>query len=150
MAGGTFDKLAGKVRPGTYINFESTRQDTVGISERGIVLLPLAGHNFGPAGEFITLLASAPDAERLKLGYSVYDEENRLMLLIREAFKNAAKVIVYITASGDKATGAAAPLTVTSRYGGERGNAIRTAEGFEISEYGRIPTAEEINEIFTF
>ena len=30
MAGGKFDKLAGKVRPGTYLNFESTRSDTVG------------------------------------------------------------------------------------------------------------------------
>lgn len=36
MAGGTFDKLVGKVRPGTYINFVSTKHDTVGISSRGI------------------------------------------------------------------------------------------------------------------
>ena len=27
MAGGKYDKLAGKTRPGTYINFESARQD---------------------------------------------------------------------------------------------------------------------------
>ena len=43
MAGGKYDKLAGKTRPGTYINFESDRNDTVGNSERGIVLLPLIG-----------------------------------------------------------------------------------------------------------
>ena len=34
MAGGKYDKLAGKTRPGTYINFESDRNDTVGNSER--------------------------------------------------------------------------------------------------------------------
>ncbi len=141
MAGGTFDKLAGKVRPGTYINFESTRQDTVGNSERGIVLLPLIGHDFGPAEEFITLQASAPDGERLKLGYSVYDEENRLMLLIREAFKNATKVIVYNVVAGTAATGTADPLTATAKYGGTRGNDIRftvTANpigGYDVAVY---------------
>ena len=35
MAGGKYDKLAGKTRPGTYINFESDRNDTVANSERG-------------------------------------------------------------------------------------------------------------------
>lgn len=54
MAGGKYDKLAGKTRPGTYINFESDRNDTVGNSERGIVLLPLIGYDFGPAKTPIT------------------------------------------------------------------------------------------------
>lgn len=141
MAGGTFDKLAGKTRPGTYINFESTRQDTLGNSERGAVLLPLIGHNWGPAKTFITLSASAPDAERMKLGYSVYDDTNPQMLLIREAFKNAAKVIVYITESGEAAKATATPLTVTARYGGTRGNAIRFSVvanpvgGFDVSVF---------------
>lgn len=141
MAGGTFDKLAGKTRPGTYINFESTRQDTLGNSERGIVLLPLIGHNWGPEKTFITLLAAAPDAERLKLGYSIYDEENPQMFLIREAFKNAAKVIVYITESGEAASATATPLTVTAKYGGTRGNDIRFSVvanpvgGFDVSVF---------------
>lgn len=126
MAGGTFDKLAGKVRPGTYINFESTRQETVGISERGTVLMPLIGHNFGPAKEFITLTAASPDAARLKLGYSVYDDNDR-MLLIREAFKKASKVIVFITESGNAAKGSYEPLTITAKYGGTRGNDIRVS-----------------------
>ena len=55
MAGGKFDKLVGKTRPGTYINFESTRNDTLGNSGRGIVLIPLIGHNYGPSKEFITI-----------------------------------------------------------------------------------------------
>jgi len=36
------------------------------------------------------------------------------------------------------------------KYGPERGARIKTAEAFEISEYGRIPTQEEIDEIFSF
>ena len=96
MAGGTFDKLVGKVRPGTYINFVSTKHDTVGISSRGIVIIPLTNHNYGPVGEFITLDCGSPDAAIDKLGYSVYDsDDNRQMLLIREALKKAQKVIVY-------------------------------------------------------
>ena len=93
MAGGKYDKLAGKTRPGTYINFESDRNDTVGNSERGIVLLPLIGYDFGPAKTPITLTAAAPDAYSVELGRSVYDATNDKMRLIREAFKKASKVI---------------------------------------------------------
>ena len=50
--GGTFDKLVGKERPGTYINFESTRNDVVNNNTRGIALIPLFGHNYGPTKEF--------------------------------------------------------------------------------------------------
>lgn len=87
MAGGKYDKLAGKTRPGTYINFESERNDVVGNSERGIVLLPLIGYDFGPAKTPITLTAAAPDAYSVELGRSVYDTTEKHMLLIREAFK---------------------------------------------------------------
>ena len=48
MAGGTFDKQVGKDRPGTYINFQSGKHDTVGGSDRGIVIIPLKNHNYGP------------------------------------------------------------------------------------------------------
>lgn len=50
MAGGTFSKLSGKTRPGTYINFESERQVTIPISERGTMLIPLIDHPYGPEG----------------------------------------------------------------------------------------------------
>ena len=116
MAGGKYDKLAGKTRPGTYINFESDRNDTVGNSERGIVLLPLIGYDFGPAKTPITLTAAAPDAYSVELGRSVYDATNGKMRLIREAFKKAAKVIVYITESGTAATGTAAPPALSYNF----------------------------------
>lgn len=128
MAGGKFDKLAGKVRPGTYMNFESARSDTVGTSERGTVIIPLLKPSYGPAGSYIELTNAGPDAAYAKLGYSVYDSDpNRQMLLIREAFKNARKVLVYIPKEGTKATAknASAPeLTATAKYGGTRGNAL--------------------------
>lgn len=138
MAGGKFDKVAGKVRPGTYINFESTKTNTLGTSDRGIVVMPLIGHKYGPEKEFITLTAAAPDVARDKLGYSVYDDDAS-MLLIREAFKNASTVIVYIPKAGTKATGTGGGLTGTAKYGGTRGNNLsfsvvtNTAGGFDIS-----------------
>ncbi|MBQ8331139.1 MAG: phage tail sheath subtilisin-like domain-containing protein [Clostridia bacterium] len=121
MASGRFDKLAGKVRPGTYVNFESTKVGTVGVGERGIVVIPFIGHSYGPAKEFITITNAAPDAARAKLGFSVFDD-NQNMLLVREALKEAATVIVYITASGTTAKGTGGGLTAEAVYGGLRGN----------------------------
>lgn len=123
MAGGKFDKVVGKVRPGTYINFESTKTHTVGAGERGTVVMPLIGHDYGPAGEFIKVSNAAPDVAFSKLGYSVFDD-NDSMLLIREALKNASTVIVYIPKAGTKATGTGGGLTATAKYGGARGNSL--------------------------
>lgn len=128
MAGGKFDKLAGKARPGTYMNFESTRSDTVGTSERGTAIIPLLKPSYGPAGSYIELTNAGPDAAYAKLGYSVYDSDpNRQMLLIREAFKNASKVLVYIPKEGTKAVAKhelEPNLTATAKHGGTRGNAL--------------------------
>lgn len=143
MAGGTFDKTVGKIRPGTYINFESTRQDTVNAGARGTVLIPLVGTDYGPAKEFITLYSSAVDAHKAELGYSVYDNDPAgNMLLIREAFKNASTVIVYITTEGTAAaTGTGGGLTGTAKYKGTRGNKLSFAvianpvAGFDVEVY---------------
>lgn len=160
MAGGTFDKLVGKVRPGTYINFVSTKQDTVGISSRGIAVIPLTKHNYGPVGEFITLDCSGPDAAISKLGYSVYDsDENRQMLLIREAFKKAQKVILYRVNGGTEATAKSEPITATAKYPGTRGNKLSftvaenpvdgfdvqvNLDGSKVAEYEGLKTVEEL------
>lgn len=143
MAGGTFDKSVGKVRPGTYINFVGTKQDTVGGGERGTVILPLFHTDYGPAGELLTLSASAPDAAKGKIGYSIYDNDPAgNMLLIREAFKGAATVIVYICTDGKTAaSGTGGGLTATAKYKGTRGNALTysVAEnptgGFDVEIY---------------
>lgn len=140
MAGGTFDKAVGKVRPGTYVNFEPVTHEALGTSDRGTVLIPLIGHSYGPEKEFITISNSSVDSAFAKLGFSVYDDDPS-MLLIKEAFKNAQNVIVYILKSGAKATAKGGGLTATAKYGGTRGNALNfsvTANpvaGFDVSVY---------------
>ena len=138
--GGAFDELVGKVRPGSYVNFKSTRQDTINNNARGIVLIPLIGHTYGPTNTFVNIYSSAPDSEFDKLGMSVYDD-NDYMLLIREAFKNARQVVFYIAGPDKKATAKVAPLTATAKYGGTLGNSFELViesnpnNGFDVSVY---------------
>lgn len=136
--------MSGKERPGTYINFQTTEQNIVGIAERGTVIMPLLGHDYGPAGEFITIENSSPDAAYAKLGYSVYESP---LLLVKEALKNAKTVLLCIPKQGEQAHGSVdissvavektekeaseisqtsspTQLTAKAMYGGERGNAF--------------------------
>lgn len=154
MAGGTFDKAVGKVRPGTYINFESANQETLSTADRGTVLIPLIGHTYGPDKEFITISNSNVDSAFAKLGYSVYDD-NPSMLLIREAFKGAQTVIVYIVKSGTKAAATGGGLKAEAKYGGTRGNAFsysvtaNPVSGFDVTVYLDGSTVEEYEGIST-
>lgn len=106
MAGGRFDKLVGKVRPGAYINFESGRENAVdSTGTRGTVIIPLPKASYGPAKRFVKLTNASPDAQAAPFGYSIYDNDpNRQMLLLREAFKRATTVYAYILTEGKKAT----------------------------------------------
>lgn len=143
MAGGIFDKTVGKVRPGTYVNFKDESQESIKGASRGTVLLPLANTDYGPAGEMITLTGAAPDSAAAKLGYSVYDTDDAgNMLLIREAFKNASTVIVYICTEGTAtASGSGGGLTATAIYAGARGNSLtyvveeNPVSGYDVSVY---------------
>ena len=141
MTGGTFNRAVGKDRPGTYVNTESTRVNRVGAAERGTVLIPLPAHDYGPANEFITIDSSAPDAQIDKLGYSVFDNHPS-MLMIREAFKQASRVIVYIPRQGKRASAALEDaLMARARYGGTRGNSLSVSiisnpvRGFDVTIY---------------
>lgn len=176
MAGGRFDKLVGKVRPGTYINFESGREtDILSAGTRGTVIVPLPKAAYGPARQFIRLTNASPDAEAATLGYSIYDSDpNRQMLLIREAFKRATTVYVYILTEGKKAqaeitmsvpaeseeAGATTnTLTAAAKHGGSRGNAFTVTldanplggydvlihlDGGKVTEYEGLNTVEEL------
>ena len=120
MAGGTFTPGVRKIRPGTYINFESVARPDISLSQRGVVVVPLISHSWGPRNEFIQLELAEQNAEFAKLGFRVIDSE---LLLIREAFKNSIRVITIILATGGAtATVTATPLTVTAKYEGTRGN----------------------------
>lgn len=91
----------------------------------------------------ITISASAPDSAKAKLGYSIQDDDpNGNMLLIREAFKGAATVIVYICSEGKTAaTGVGGGLKATAKYKGTRGNDIEYSvvknpvSGFDVTVY---------------
>lgn len=158
MAGGSFEPNVSKVRPGTYIRFQSTRQETLGTADRGTVILPLGTTDYGPAGEMMYITAENPDAYFTKLGYSVYDNDaNGNMLMIREALKGAAKVIVYIcTAGATKATGTGGGLTGTAKYKGTRGNKLKyviianPVSGFDVTVYLDGALVEEFNAVATY
>ena len=139
MAGGTWNRLVGKERPGTYINFKTTETNTVGISDRGVVIMPLLGHNYGPAGEFITVSNGEPDGNYAKFGYSVFDPE---LLLLREALKCAKNVIVYIPAQGNKATGSVTLTAATAETGA--GIGYDSGDGADLD--GDDPVDDEIGD----
>ena len=140
MAGGNFDINVGKKRPGAYVNTKSKKQQKPSGSTRGIVVLPIVGYDWGPDAQFIKISAESPDGEIVKLGRSVYDD-NDSMLLIRECLKNAITCYVYIINGGARATATAEGLTITAAYGGTRGNDIKvacvanTAGGFDVTVY---------------
>lgn len=140
MPGGNFTQGISKIRPGTYVNFEATQANEGAANERGIVLIPLP-LNWGPVNEFITIDNSVPNGQFEKLGYSIYDDTNVNMLLIREAFKLARQVILYGLAGGTKATATANGLTTTAKWEGTRGNDLKVVieanplTGFDVTIY---------------
>lgn len=116
MAGGTW-KTQNKVRPGAYVNVVSKDTDVNVASVNGVTTLPLA-IDFGPEGKVVEVNVNT---DLTMFGYELSDKP---MLLVREALKRAAKVLVYRVGSGGKATRTEGSLSVTAKYGGARGNAI--------------------------
>lgn len=141
MASGTFARNVGAVRPGVYVNFVSQNNEPISGSAHGVVLVPLAGTDYGPAKQFICLTAAAPDAARAQLGHSIHDD-HPAMMLIREAFKGASTVLAYILTEGQAAaTGSGGGLTATAKYKGTLGNemkfsvAANPVEGFDVDVF---------------
>lgn len=140
MAGGSFDMNVSKVRPGTYVNVTSKRNQKPSDSVRGTVVLPLIGYSWGKNGEIIKIAAESPDAEIQKIGRSIFDENDH-MLLIRETLKNAITCYVYIINTGKAATITVNGIIITARCGGTRGNDIAVSSvenvsgGFDIAVY---------------
>ena len=62
--------------PGTYINFESTREnEVIAAGTRGTAIIPLPKANYGPAKKYIKLTTASPDAQSAAFGYSIYDSD---------------------------------------------------------------------------
>lgn len=120
LGGGTF-VAQNKILPGAYINFVSKPRAMGGISERGVVAVPLS-LDWGSddvftveSGDFMT------KAEKI-FGYSYTHEK---LAPIRELFCGAKTLVLYkINGKGEKATATAGGLTVTAKYSGVRGNDI--------------------------
>ena len=145
MPGGKFDRLVDKIRPGTYINFESSRNDNLDRSRKGTVLIPLINHSYGPEKEYILIESFAPESQYKKLGFSIGDQVPA-MLLIREALKRAGRVLVYIPKQGAKAKVSIGTIQVEAVHGGTRGNALKVvivanpSSGFDVTIHlGNMP-----------
>lgn len=128
MAGGTWN-TQNKVRPGAYINVKSNGNVNTSESTSGVMTLPLV-LNFGPESEVVEVTSTT---DLTIFGYDLASEK---MLLLREALKRAAKVLVYRIGSGAKATVTEGPLTVTAIYGGSRGNAINVVSKANVNVTG--------------
>lgn len=116
MAGGTWT-TQNKVRPGAYVNVRSNGNVGTSDSITGVMALPLA-LDFGPEGEVIEINVSS---DLTRFGYDLTHEK---LLLLREALKQAATVLLYRVGSGGKAAAVEGSLSVTALYGGTRGNDI--------------------------
>ena len=117
MAGGTF-VTRNKVRAGAYINFVSEYSPLGTVSDRGVVLLPMAVP-FGPVGEAVAIEGDT-DVRKV-FGLSSLSPE---LLLLREAAKRANKVLVWRLAGGEAATRTDENITVTARWPGSVGNTL--------------------------
>lgn len=125
MAGGTWSSQ-NKIRPGVYIRFKSTAGLGLTVGERGTVTIcePLS---WGPVASVMEIEAGA-DLTPFT-GYDATAPQNRFL---NEIFKGTSrtsapnKVLLYRPAASSSAEASAtvAPLTVTARYPGARGNDI--------------------------
>ena len=157
---GNFTPGVSKKQPGAYFNFESEARTVPSLSERGIVIMPLMAAKYGPLKEFILVEDTDLDGQYDKFGFKVL--ANPELLGIRETIKRANKVYVYIPATGGvKALATEAPLTVTAKHVGTRGNdfqfvisnSVTTGKLVEIFlgtdkvfEQDEVVNAEDLNE----
>lgn len=126
MAGGSWNGVQNKIRPGVYIRFSSTRGLGLTVSDRGTVAIA-ESLSWGPV-ETVQEIEAGADMTPYT-GYDITDPKN---LFLQEIFKGTNrtaapnKVLLYrLGATGQTAaTATVAPLTATAKYPGARGNDI--------------------------
>lgn len=135
MAGGTFIEGQTKQRPGLYINFKAAALARVGVSERGVTILPMI-LDWGNKGELIRV--DNDDLEIFKKEFSRDISESQLLYL-RLALQRAKTVIVYCLNSGNKAskTWGTVVATATAKKAGTRGNSISIKASVNAVESGK-------------
>lgn len=125
MAGGTWT-AQNKVRPGIYINFKTGTAPAAAPGTRGTVAIAKA-LSWGPVSQVMTI--NAGDNLTPFVGCSITEPA---ALFLREMFKGTnttggpTKILLYrpAAAGAAPATAEIAPLTVTAKYPGVRGNDI--------------------------
>lgn len=125
MAGGTWTSQ-NKIRPGVYIRFRSDAGVGLTVGDRGTVTIP-EPLSWGPVAQVMEIEAGADMTPYT--GYDITHPKNRFLNEIFKGTNRTAapqKVLLYRpTASGSaQATATIAPLTVTAKYPGARGNDI--------------------------
>lgn len=118
LGGGIFT-AQNKTLPGAYINFVSVARATATLSERGFCAMPMV-LDWGAEDDVFTV--THDEFIRNCQKYFGYDYTHEKMKGLRDLFKNALTLYVYKLNKGAKATNA----YCTAKYGGIRGNAIKT------------------------
>lgn len=128
MAGGTWT-AQNKVRPGVYIRFQSKQELGFTIGSRGTVAIcePLS---WGPVGVLTEIRAG--DDPTPYIGYPMTAPQARFLQQIflgSNRTDGASRVLLYrpTGTSSAQASAEIAPLTVTAKYPGVRGNDITVA-----------------------
>lgn len=119
LGGGTF-VTQNKILPGAYINFISAERAASSFSDRGVAAIPIE-LDWGIDGEVFTVEASV----FLKASLEIfgYEYTNEKLKGLRDLFLNARTAHFFkINTGGAKATATVAPLTITAKYTGVRGN----------------------------
>lgn len=128
MAGGTWT-AQNKVRPGVYIRFQSKQELGFTIGSRGTVAIcePLS---WGPVGVLTEIRAG--DDPTPYIGYPMTAPQAKFLQQIflgSNRTDGASRVLLYrpTATSSAQASAEIAPLTVTAKYPGVRGNDITVA-----------------------
>lgn len=119
LGGGTFT-AQNKILPGSYINFVSLNKANAGLSDRGIVTMPLI-LDWGESDKVIEVTNSDFQKNALKL--FGYDYSHDKMKGLRDLFLNA-RILYAFRLNGDGAK--ASNTFATAKYAGTRGNDIKT------------------------
>ena len=128
MAGGTFT-AQNKTRPGAYINVRSESIAASGEGISGVVTMPIVA-DFGTSQEVIEV-SSATNFNQL-FGEGL---ESDNLMLVGEALKRGATVLLYRVNGGEKATAEiSASVNATAKHEGIIGNKIRVVVRESIDE----------------
>lgn len=119
LGGGTFT-AQNKILPGSYINFVSLNKANAGLSDRGIVTMPLI-LDWGESDKVVEITNADFQKNALKL--FGYDYSHDKMKGLRDLFLNA-RILYAFRLNGDGVK--ASNTYATAKYAGTRGNDIKT------------------------